>query len=59
MEEAEKASYLSIYKQSITKKLLSLNKEVSLLAISYCVLILTDWVDMNLSTMKKPSFHPS
>lgn len=59
MEEAEKASYLSIYKQSITKKLLSLNKEVSLLAISYCVLILTDWVDMNLSTMKEPSFHPS
>lgn len=59
MEEAEKASYLSIYKQSITKKLLSLNKEVSLLAISYCVLILTDWVDMNLPTMKEPSFHPS
>lgn len=59
MEEAEKASYLSIYKQSITEKLLSLNKEVSLLAISYCVLTLTDWVDMNLSTMKEPSFHPS
>lgn len=59
MEEAKKAPYLSIYKQSITEKLLSLNKEVSLLTISYCVLTLTDWVDMNLSTMKEPSFHPS
>lgn len=53
------ASYLSIYKQSTTEILPSLYKEESLLTISYCVLTLTDWVDMKLSTMKESSFHPS
>lgn len=59
MEQAEMASRLSIYKQSTTENLPSLNKEESLLAISYCVVTLTDWVDMNLSTMQESSFHPS
>jgi len=38
MVEAEMASHPSIYKQSTTENLPSLNKEESLLAISYCVL---------------------